>query len=211
MKILCIPVGPIQANCYLVSDDQGRACAVDPGAEPERLAQVAQERRLTVTHVLLTHGHIDHLGGAGAFAGLTGALVGCAADAVQLLRHPDPMMPLPGYEDLPGYEADLILADGDVINVGDLRIEVITTPGHSTDGLTFHVDGNLFCGDLLFHGSVGRTDFPGGDFGILLQSVQKLADAFPLSAVVLPGHMEATTLGTELAHNPFLTALDRRG
>jgi len=211
MKILCVPVGPLQANCYLASDAQGRTCAIDPGGEPERLARIVQEQDLALTHVLLTHGHIDHLGGAGALARLTGALIGCAADAAPLLRRPDPMMPLPGYENLPGYEPDLTLSDGDLVQVGTLAVGVIATPGHSPGDLTFHIDGHLFCGDLLFHGSVGRTDFPGGDFDILLSSVQKLVDAFPPATVVLPGHMQSTTLGAELAHNPFLTGLGRRG
>jgi len=211
MKILCVPVGPLQANCYVASDDQGRACVIDPGGEPERLARIVNEQHLELTHVLLTHGHIDHLGGAGALARLTGARIGCAAETAASLRHPDPMMPIPGYEDLPGYEPDLILSDGDLVQVGTLAVGVIATPGHSLGGLTFHIDGHLFCGDLLFNGSVGRTDFPGGDFGILLSSVQRLVDAFPPSTVVLPGHMQATTLGAELAHNPFLTGLGRRG
>lgn len=211
MKILCVPVGPLQANCYLASDDQGRTCVIDPGGEPERLVRIAKEQNLGLTHVLLTHGHIDHLGGAGALARLTGALVGCTADTARLLRHPDPMMSIPGYEDLPGYEADLIVSDGDLIQIGALTVGVIATPGHSPGDLTFHIDGHLFCGDLLFHGSVGRTDFPGGDSAILLSSVKKLVDAFPESTVVLPGHNEGTTLGAELAHNPYLTGLGRRG
>lgn len=204
MNILCVPVGPLQANCYLVSDDRGQTCAIDPGGEPERLAATAQERGLEITHVLLTHGHFDHVAGAAELALATGAKVGCAAEVAPMLREPDRYIPFPGFEGVPGREPDLLLADGDTVAVGDLTVTVIATPGHSPGDTTFEAGGVLFCGDLLFYRSVGRTDLPGGDFEVLKTSVQKLFQRYPAETRVYPGHMQATTLGDEARANPFL-------
>ena len=211
MKIVCVPVGPLQANCYLVSDGEGRTCAIDPGGEPERLSAIVEQQGLTLTHILLTHGHIDHLGGVAELARATGALVGCARDTAPMLRAPDRYVPFPGFEGVPGREPDLVLKEGDVVMVGVLAVTVIETPGHSPGCLTYEAGGSLFCGDLLFYRSVGRTDFPGGDFNALVASVQKLIDRYPPSTQVFPGHMQATTLGDEMRANPFLTGLVPRG
>ena len=212
MKILCIPVGPLQANCYVVSDDHGHTCAIDPGGEPDRLARIVQEKDLELTHVLLTHGHIDHLGGAGGLARLTGALIGCAAETAPLLRRPDPMMPIPGYEDLPGIRA----RPHPVTTATWCRwalspVGVVATPGHSPGDLTFHIDGTSSAATLLFYRSVGRTDFPGGDFGGSLGSVQKLVDHYPR---IHRGPARAHAVhhaGRRAARNPFLRGLERRG
>lgn len=211
MNILTVPVGPLQANCYLVSDGDGAACAVDPGGEPERLARLAEERELRLSHILLTHGHFDHLAGAAELAQATGALVACAAGTAPMLRSPDDYIPFPGFGGVPGREPDVVLADGDTLTVGALTVTTIATPGHSPGDVTYEVGGALFCGDLLFYRSVGRTDFPGGDFDTLLASVRRLVDAYPADTRVFPGHMQPTTLGEEVAHNPFLRGLDPRG
>ena len=211
MKILTVPVGPLQANCYLVADDEGVAIAIDPGGEPERLAAVLTQEGMRLTHVLLTHGHFDHLAGAAGLAGITGAQVACSEGTAPMLRYPDDYIPFPGFGGVPSREPDVLLADGDVIRTGALEIETIATPGHSPGDVTFAVADALFCGDLLFYRSVGRTDFPGGDFGTLLLSVQKLVDRFPGSTRVYPGHMQATSLGDEVRSNPFLSGLSARG
>lgn len=211
MNILTVPVGPLQANCYLVSDGDGAACAIDPGGEPERLEGILGERGLTLAYVLLTHGHFDHLAGAARLAEGTGALVACHEATAPMLRNPDDYIPFPGFGGVPGREPDVLLADGDVLKVGTLEVATVATPGHSPGDVTFAIGGALFCGDLLFYRSVGRTDFPGGDFDTLLASVKRLVDAFPPQTRVFPGHMQPTTLGDELAANPFLTGLSGRG
>lgn len=211
MNVTCLPVGPLQANCYVVSDDQGVACAVDPGGEAERLAAFVADGGLSLTHIFLTHGHFDHLVGTAGLADATGATVACSAETVPSLRDPGRHMLFPGFGEPEGREADVVLDDGDVIEVGDLRVTVIGTPGHSPGDITLEIGGELFCGDLLFRRSIGRTDLPGGDMATLLRSVQRLADRYPSTTVVHPGHMDDTTLGEELSFNPFLVGLADRG
>jgi hydroxyacylglutathione hydrolase len=211
MNMLCVPVGPLQANCYLVWDDGRRACAVDPGGEPERLADLATSKELELEAILVTHGHFDHAEGVAALSRSTGAKVYCSESVVAVLGGTQGCsatgLPIPALGDA---EANAV-SDGATITVGDLSIKVIATPGHTPADLTYDIEGSLFCGDLLFRGSVGRTDFPGGDFGELLASVRHLAHAYPAETRVYPGHMEATSLGQELKHNPFLLELASDG
>ena len=211
MNILTLPVGPLQANCYLVADEQGNTVAIDPGGEPERLVAVLEAEELRLTHVLLTHGHFDHLAGAAQLAEATGALIACSPGTAPMLRDPDDYIPFPGFGGIPGREPDVLLADGDTLTSGDLQVETIATPGHSPGDVTFAIGGALFCGDLLFYRSVGRTDFPGGDFDTLLASVQRLMERFPGPTRVFPGHMQPTSLQDELRGNPVLTRLSARG
>jgi hydroxyacylglutathione hydrolase len=211
MNVTCVPVGPLQANCYLVSDERGTACAVDPGGEPERLAALLAEKGLQLSHIFLTHGHFDHLMGTAGLAAATGATVACSPGAAPSLRDPGRHIPFPGFGQPEGLEPDLLVGDGDVIPVGDLQVAVIATPGHSPGDVTLEIGGELFCGDLLFRRSVGRTDLEGGDMTTLLRSIRTLALRYPSATVVHPGHMEDTTLGEELAFNPFLSGLVDRG
>ena len=211
MNVLCVPVGPLQANCYLIWDESLRACAVDPGGEPERLATIVAEKGLALEAILVTHGHFDHMEGVAGLAAATGATVycsqevapvasggvGCSASGMAVPKVPE--------------AAVRVVTDGSQFKVGELEIHVIATPGHTPGDVTYAVAGALFCGDLLFRGSVGRTDFPGGDFNELLLSVGRLMSAYPLETRVYPGHMQATSLSQELRHNPFLTGLTSDG
>jgi hydroxyacylglutathione hydrolase len=211
MKILCVPVGPLQANCYLVSDEESAACAVDPGGEPERLARLVEERGLRLEAVLVTHGHFDHVEGVKGLAEATGTRVYCSAQVQPVLAgsegcsatgYPVPSLTGPAVE---------VVDDGARIGVGSLTATVIATPGHTPGDITFEIGGALFCGDLLFRRSVGRTDFPGGNFAQLLGSVARLVKLYPAETPVYPGHMESTTLGEELSYNPFLAGLKVHG
>jgi hydroxyacylglutathione hydrolase len=211
MNILCAPVGPLQANCYLVWDEPQHACAVDPGGEPERLADVIRREGLDLRYILVTHGHFDHVEGVNGLARATGARICCSASVAPVLSGSEGCgatgYPIPAVDP----ETIEIVDEQSELSVGGLSVKVIATPGHTPGDLTFEIGGHLFCGDLLFFRSVGRTDFPGGDFAELLASVDKLAGAYPESTPVHPGHMQSTTLGEELAHNPFLGGLKSHG
>jgi len=211
MDILCVPVGPLQANCYLIWDGNRYACAVDPGGEPERIAQLLERERLTLEGILLTHGHFDHIEGVGGLAEATGARVYCSALVAPALdgsgRDEVMGVPIPGVDP----QAVEVVDETSEIRIGELVVRVITTPGHTPGDLTFEIGGHLYCGDLIFYRSVGRTDFPGGDFAALLASVAKLASRYGASTPLHPGHMQSTTLGDELAYNPFLSGLNISG
>jgi hydroxyacylglutathione hydrolase len=211
MNMLCVPVGPLQANCYLVWDDRKQACAVDPGGEPERLAQLVSSEGIELGAILVTHGHFDHAEGVAGLSIATGAKVYCSAAVAPVLGGSQGCsatgLPIPA---LDAGQA-IVVGDGSTLTVGALGVKVIATPGHTPGDLTYEIDGSLFCGDLLFHGSVGRTDFPGGDFDELLASVRRLVRAYPGETRVYPGHMEATSLAQELKHNPFLMELRTDG
>lgn len=211
MNILCVPVGPLQANCYLVWDEDHHACAVDPGGEPDRLATIVAEKGLALEAILVTHGHFDHIEGVAGLATATGALVYCSGDVAPVLSGEEQCsasgMAVPKVSD----GTVKVVEDGSSFSVGELGVRVIATPGHTPGDVTYDIEGGLFCGDLIFYGSVGRTDFPGGDFGQLVHSVKRLVDLYPPETEVYPGHMQATSLGQELRHNPFLTGVESDG
>ena len=207
MNILCAPVGPLQANCYLIWDDELVACAVDPGGEPERLLRLVEKQDLLLEAIVVTHGHFDHVEGVKELAEATGASVYCSPLTARVLRGEQGCsatgFPMPAVA-----PAVLrVVDDGTEFTVGGLTVTVIATPGHTPGDLTFEIGGHLFPGDLIFYQSVGRTDFPGGDFGQLLASVARLASRYPPETPIHPGHMQSTTLGQELASNPFLVGV----
>jgi hydroxyacylglutathione hydrolase len=211
MKMLSVPVGPLQANCYLVWDEKGRGFAIDPGGEPDRLSRLAERENVVVEAILATHGHFDHVAGVKGLAEATGAAVYCSPTVAPVLTGSAGCsatgIPIPAVEQNVVHSID----DGAEVSVGQLVVRVISTPGHTPGDLTFEIGGHLFPGDLIFYRSVGRTDFPGGDFAQLLASISRLVSSFPKSTPVHPGHMQSTTLGEELAFNPFLGGMNAGG
>ncbi|MHB9144401.1 MAG: MBL fold metallo-hydrolase [Symbiobacteriia bacterium] len=205
------PVGPYQANCYLVGDEvTGEAVLVDPGDEAGRLLAWVHEHGLRITHILLTHGHLDHIGAVAAVKAATGAKV-CihSGDALMLA---DPQRNMSAYSSHPvtAPPPDVVLEDDQVITVGGLRFKVLHTPGHTPGGVCFLVtDGEgdpklLLSGDTLFAGSIGRTDLPGGNLDELLTSAREQLLVLPEDLPVYPGHGESTNVGDEREGNPFL-------
>jgi glyoxylase-like metal-dependent hydrolase (beta-lactamase superfamily II) len=202
-----LPLGPLETNCYLVRAERGAAEAlvVDPSgsATDIRLALASHGARCAA--ILVTHGHFDHILGLADLAEGTGAPVYAPAGERALLETPDAYTP-PGIHVRP-WTADVLLEGGESLDLAGLHVDVVAVPGHSPGHLAYGVDGHLLSGDVLFAGSVGRTDLPGGEWPTLLASVGTLAERFPTDTTVHPGHGPATTLGAELAHNPFLAEL----
>jgi glyoxylase-like metal-dependent hydrolase (beta-lactamase superfamily II) len=198
-------MGPFQSNCYVVRADDGAAEAaiVDPGDDPTQLLAELARLGTTPHGILVTHTDVDHIGGVAALAESSGAEVWAPAGEVEALRSGTPRG---GFPVAPHDPAHLVTG-GDQITVAGVAFDVLDVPGHSPGHVAFHHDGEIFAGDVLFAGSVGRYDFPGGDWATLLDSVRSLVERFPGETIVYPGHGPATTLGEELQSNPFLAEL----
>jgi hydroxyacylglutathione hydrolase len=200
-------LGPIGTNCYLVRAEAAAAEAVvvDPGGDADRLLGELADRQTRCTAILITHGHWDHLGGVADLAEETGAPVYMAEDERVLLEDLNSFTP-PGVQLRP-YTPDVLLRGDETLELAGISFQTLRVPGHSPAHLAYYADGCLFSGDLVFAGSVGRTDLPGADWDTLVESIRTLADRFPPETVVFSGHGPETTLGTELARNPFLAEL----
>ncbi len=207
-------VGPVQENCFIVRrQGSGRAVIVDPGEEAERILEAVEQLGIEqVEAILVTHTHFDHIGAVAPVARSTGAPVYCPEIERQVLANIMDYVPWPGFGPFESYEADHTLTGGEQLELAGLTIDVISTPGHSPGHLTYAIPSGaaLFSGDVLFEGSVGRVDLPGGDWPTLLASIEHLMDAFPPETTVYPGHMAITTLGRERATNPFLRELTQQ-
>lgn len=205
-------VGPVQENCYVVrSPESDAAVVIDPGEEAERLISGLDALGVArVEAILLTHTHFDHVGAVAALQRHTGAPVYCPELEVEILANINDYL-FPGFGPFEAYEADRTVSGGETLELADLRFDVRFTPGHSPGHVTYAVSAApvLFSGDVLFEGSVGRTDLPGADWPTLLASIESLIDEFPPETTVHPGHMGATTLGRERETNPFLRTLQR--
>ncbi len=207
-------VGPVQENCFVVRE-QGAdsAVIVDPGEEADRILKAVAELGIqTVEAILVTHTHFDHIGAVAPIAKATGAPVYCPGLETQVLRNIMDYVPWPGFGPFESYDPDHTVKGGETLELAGLRFDVLFTPGHSPGHVTYAVKdaAALFSGDVLFEGSVGRVDLPGGDWPTLLTSIESLIDAFPDETTVYPGHMGLTTLGRERASNPFLQELATR-
>jgi glyoxylase-like metal-dependent hydrolase (beta-lactamase superfamily II) len=204
-------VGPVQENCYIVrAKGSDRGVIVDPGEEAERLLRALDEFGVhKLDAILITHTHFDHIGAVAPVAKATGAQVVCPELETAVLANIMDYVPWPGFGPFESYAADRTVAGGEQFELAGLMFEVIFTPGHSPGHVTYALRGEpaVFSGDVLFQGSVGRVDLPGGDWSTLLSSIESLVDSFPAETTVYPGHMGRTTLGRERASNPFLREL----
>jgi len=203
VDVQLLTVGPLAENCYVLARD-GRALVVDPGEEPERI--LAALAGLAVDANLLKHTHFDHIGAVAPVARATGAPVWCPELEVAVLADPMAYVPFPGIGPFEGHAADHTVAGGETLALAGFALEVLATPGHSPGHVTFATENVLLSGDVLFEGSIGRTDLPGGDHATLMASIATLLDRFGDDTVVLPGHGRPTTLGRERTSNPFLLA-----
>jgi glyoxylase-like metal-dependent hydrolase (beta-lactamase superfamily II) len=200
-------LGPLQTNCYVVRTDRGaaEAAVVDPGGDATELRLQLARSGARCAAILITHGHFDHLGGVADLAEGSGAPVYMPEGERELLERYPEFAPV----GMPGrpYTPDHLLQGGETVEVAGISFECVAVPGHSPAHVAYYADGALFSGDLLFAGSVGRVDLPGADWDTLLASVRALADRYAPDTVIHPGHGPQTTLGAELARNPFLAEL----
>src|SRR3974390_1761922 len=201
------PVGPLACNCSVVGDEKTHeAMVIDPGDEIEKVLAILQQYNLTVKQIVITHAHIDHIGGAAKLKRLTGAPVLLNSNDQMLLKMLDVQASWLGMRPPEETVIDASLTTGDKVQAGNVIADVLHTPGH-TEGsicLYFPAEKKLIAGDTLFAGSIGRTDLPGGSFKKIMESLLGPILALPDDTVVIPGHGELTTIGDERETNPFL-------
>jgi Zn-dependent hydrolases, including glyoxylases len=205
MEVIAMPVGMIQENCYIVYEGKD-AVVIDPGDDADRILSKIQEKGLKVSHILLTHGHFDHIGAVQEVKRQTGAEICIHADDADMLISADKNLSHIIGMPFTSEKADTLLTDGQTIRTGSLEIEVIATPGHTPGGVCFAIGDCLFSGDTLFNGSIGRTDFPRSSLAALNESLKKLK-GLDTDYTVYPGHGPATTLMTEKNSNIFMRGL----
>jgi glyoxylase-like metal-dependent hydrolase (beta-lactamase superfamily II) len=206
-QIDTIIVGPFEVNCYLLWDDKTKDLVIiDPGDSAEGIARQITARGCTPRAILLTHGHGDHIGGVATLLQKYGIPLVAGRGEEQYLA--DPKFNLSGEFGLPITlpPADRLVADEEIVQYGSISLQALATPGHTAGGVSYldGEEGFLFCGDTLFQGSVGRTDFPGSSLQSLMQSIQKKILTLPDEIVCYPGHGPRTTVGAERRSNPFL-------
>ena len=203
MNIISKVVGDLQENCYIVFENN-IAVVIDPGADAGKIFNVLKEKNLKTTHILLTHGHFDHIGAVGEIKRQTGAKLCIHFDDSDMLKSPDKNLSVYVGGSFHTDAADMYLYDGQIIETGGMQIKVITTPGHSPGGVCFEIGDSLFTGDTLFRLSVGRTDFPGSSTAKLDHSVTQVLGKLKKNYFVYPGHGPTTTLDEEKELNPFM-------
>ena len=200
-----LEVGPFASNCYVVGDESSNAgMIIDPGAEAKTILQKVNDFKLEIKRIVLTHGHMDHVGALKEVKEATGAQVAIHADDADSLQSRDPLSMMFRLSLKAPPPADILLKGGDSVDIGNLRFLVLHTPGHTAGGICLLGEGVVFTGDTLFNFGIGRFDMPGGNGHQLLNNIHTKLMVLPDSTTVYPGHGPATTIGTERNWNPFL-------
>jgi len=205
MNILRYMTGPIMVNTYLVYDDTGNGFIVDPGGFSKDLAAKVEEEKINIEYIILTHGHGDHIGGVDEFKKLfPEAEVVAYFEEQAFMESADLNTSVELFGRPITVKVDKYVKDRDTLKIGDMDLTFAFTPGHTPGGMSIIMKGIVFSGDTLFRLSIGRTDFYGGDFNQLMSSIRDRLFVLPDDTVVLPGHMEDTTIGFEKENNPFV-------
>ena len=210
LDVQMLTVGPIAENCFVLRrEGSGSGLIVDPGEEPDRILAAVEAMGIKVEAILLTHCHFDHVGAVAPVATVTGAPVYCPELERHVLADVMAYVPFAGFGPYESYEADELVKGGESLELAGMTLDVIFTPGHSPGHVTYSIrdEEAMFSGDVLFQGSVGRVDLPGGDWPTLLASIRTLLDSHSPETGVYPGHMGVTTLAAERVTNPFLAEL----
>ena len=203
MKIQTEVVGIAQTNCYILSDGK-TAVIIDPGDNAQQLLRILKEQGLTLTYIILTHGHFDHILGAQELCQKTNAKLCASHMEKDFLQNIDYVFPFPSSIPYEGLTPDIFLKDEDIIISGDINLKVLETPGHTVGGISLLSGKALFCGDTLFFESVGRSDLPTGSSELLEDSINNILMLLDDDITVYPGHGPKTTIGYEREHNPFV-------
>jgi hydroxyacylglutathione hydrolase len=204
MIIRSMQVGPLGANCYIIGCEETRhAAVIDPGGDADKILLALANDQLTLKAIINTHGHFDHVSANKALKKASGADLMIHPDDVPMLTHLAQGAAQWGMRSEDSPAPDRLLNEGDTIKVGTLELKVFHTPGHTPGGISLYTEKAVFVGDTLFAGSIGRTDFPGGDFNTLISSIHHKLFALPDDTTVYTGHMEPTTIGKEKRYNPF--------
>ena len=198
--------GPIQVNTYLAYDEETKeGFIVDPGAYCPELMSKVEEAGVDIKYIILTHGHGDHIGGIeGHLKDFSGAKIVAHEDEAEMLENPQYNLSLEVCGKPVSIKADIFVRDKDTLKVGNLELTFIHTPGHSKGGMCIYTAGHLFSGDTLFRQSIGRSDFYGGDYRALINSIKDRLYVFPDDTKVYPGHMGMTNIGDDKRGNPFV-------
>ena len=210
MKIFQLPLGPLQTNSYLLGcEETKKAAVIDPSWSGELIADKAGKEGWAITHILLTHSHFDHVGGLAELKEITQAPIYIHPEAIPMLENTVMAAQMWQIKIPEPPPADFTLTDNQALEVGDLKLQVLFTPGHAPGHVCFYLEEHsvLFDGDVLFQQSIGRTDLPGGDYDLLMQSIRQRLLILPDETAVLSGHGPTTTIGQEKAWNPFLDGL----
>jgi hydroxyacylglutathione hydrolase len=207
MILQMLTVGPFQENCYIIGDEaSGEGAVVDPGDEAARIAMAVEQTGLEIGSIIVTHAHIDHVGGVTALVDEYACPVLMHAEAEPMLEHLPTQALMMGLRFGKIPTVDRHIGEGETLEIGDLRLRPLYTPGHAPGHLAFYIEdeGLVLSGDALFAGSVGRVDLPGGSMEVLMRSIEERLMTLPDETIVYPGHGPQTEIGSERATNPFL-------
>ncbi len=199
-----ITVGALETNCYIIFDGKNNAIIIDPGGEPEKIQSFIERKNLKPLRIINTHGHADHCGGNRFFKEKYSIPISIHKDEIEILNSFENKFIFPLMGGRPSPAPDRLLEDGEMIRFGEINLRIIHTPGHTPGSISIFTDGILFSGDLIFSGSVGRTDLPGGSWKELLNSIKNKILTLPDETLILPGHGPSTTVKEERENNPFI-------
>lgn len=203
MKVKIIATGLYQANCYILIDEKsGEGAVIDPGDDADRIISEIGKLNVRIKYIILTHAHMDHIGAINEVRKFINVPVCMNVKDENMTREDKFLFPGFSHSD---FDSDIYVKDGDILKLGESEIKCIETPGHSPGGMSYHIYNMVFTGDTLFKESIGRTDFPGGDFGALIESIKTKLLVLHDDTIIYPGHNEKSSVGYEKCHNYYLS------